>query len=338
MNFLKYLKLIIVCMISLSCNSPETKNQKISDDALLKMSGCFNVSNEKILEVLNVVFDKNEVSGSGKRSYLIHNELFELSVNGKRNKDGGYDVTIIAKSTMKGRENVSETTYETWILKDKGFEVINRNSSHYIGDLLFVKVNCDGSSVKDESLFDGFFGFHEGYAAVIKNGKWGIVNERWEIIIPCNYRELGNVSEGAVKFYNENKGKYGFLEVPENKILVDAEYLHVTNFSEGYAAVLDDAKGKWGIINRKGEMVVQPKFWSLSFVPQNPYVNLFNEGLANVAIADAKWGYINTKLEEVLPFEYMFAEPFKDGMARVNKNGRDFFYIDKSGKCVKDCK
>ena len=332
-----YIKYFFVFTLLVACNNTNKENAKLSEEALLKMSGCFNVSNEKILELLNVAFDKNGVSGSGKRSYLAYNELFELSISGKKNKEGSFEVTINAKSTMQGRENITETTYETWILKDKGIEVVNRNSSHYIGNLFFVKVNCDGSTVKDENLFDGFFGFQEGYAAVIKNGKWGIVNERWEIIIPCNYKELGNVSEGAVKFYNENTGKYGFLEVPDNKVLVDAKYLHVTNFSEGLAAVLDDEKGRWGIINRKGEMLVQPKFWSLSFVPQNPYVNFFNEGLANVAIDDAKWGYINTKLEQVLPFEYMFAEPFKGGMARVNKNGRDFFYIDKTGKCVKDC-
>jgi hypothetical protein len=163
------------------------------------------------------------------------------------------------------------------------------------------------------------------------------VNKDWKLVVPCKYDELGNVNDGAVKFYNRDNGKYGIFDIRANKILVEAQYIHATGFSEGYAAVLDDRAGRWGIVNRKGEMVQMPKYWSVSFFPQNPYLMLFNEGLANVAIDDAKWGYIDTNLKNVIPFEYIFAEAFKDGMARVNKNGKDWFYIDKTGKCVKDC-
>jgi hypothetical protein len=59
--------------------------------------------------------------------------------------------------------------------------------------------------------------------------------------------------------------------------------------------------------------------------------------MANVALADAKWGYIDTQLKTVIPCTYLFAEPFRGGIARVNKNGPKWSYIDKTGKCVKDC-
>jgi hypothetical protein len=328
---------IIVLYLFSSCGSD--KNNSVKNIEAIKASGgCYNTSNEKIIEMVNVVFDEKGVTGTGKRSYLLYSESFDLNISGKINKGGSFDVAITANSTMSGREKVSETTYETWVIKEKTLEVNNRNSSHYIGNLTYIKVNCEGSTKKDSALYDAFLGFHEGYAAVIKNGKWGIVNKNWEQVIPCNYYELGNVSEGAVKFYNENIGRYGILDVAENKVIVEAKYTHVTSFSEGFAAALDDDSGKWAIINRKGEMVVQPTYWSVSFYPQNPYLMFFNEGMANVAIGDAKWGFINTKLENVIPFQFIFAEPFKDGMAKVNKNGHDWYYIDKTGKCVKDCK
>jgi hypothetical protein len=330
--------LILFSLIGIFTSCKNIINSSTNQDNQVFSGGCYNVSNEKIVEVLNLAVDNDKISGTGRRTYMSFNENFDLNISGDKTAEGKYDVTIIAKSTMEGRENISETTYETWHVSGNNLEVINRNSSHYVGKLNFYKVNCDGSSAKDSSLFDGFFGFTDGYAPVIKNGKMGIVNEKWEIVVPCNYRELGNVFEGAVKFYNENTNKYGFILVPENKVLVEAKYVHVTNFSNGLAAVLDDNIGRWGIINKKGEMVQTPKFWSLNFYPSNPYLKLFNEGLANVAIDDAKWGYINTNLETVIPFEYLFADPFKNGMARVNKNGQDWFYIDKTGKCVKDCK
>ena len=336
MNFKLFYIAIIFSAALVACNSTNDANkQKIADD--ISKSGCYNIANEKIAEVLNIVIDEKGISGTGKRSYTAFNENFDLSINGKKNKDGSFEMSITAKSTMQGRENVSETTYETWNFTKNTLEVSNRNSSHFVGNLSFVKVNCDGSSQKDTMLFDAFLGFHEGYAAVVKNGKWGVVNKNWKLVVPCQYDELGNVSEGAVKFYLREKGKYGILDITANKTLIEAEYIHVTNFSEGYAAVLDDKAGRWGIINRKGEMIEKPKYWSVSFFPQNPYLMLFNEGMANVAIDDAKWGYIDTNLKNVIPFQYIFAEAFKGGMARVNKNGKDWFYIDKTGKCVKDC-
>jgi hypothetical protein len=334
---IKFLSIVLVSALLLfGCKGTNNKNaSKIAEE--ITKSGCYNVANEKIVELLNIVLDEKGISGTGKRSYLVYNEIFDLTVSGKKNNDGSFEMTINAKSTMQGRENVSETTYETWKFTNRTLEVSNRNSSHFVGDLSFVKVNCDGSSQKDSTLFDAFLGFQEGYAAVVKNGKWGIVNKDWKLVVPCKYDELGNVNDGAVKFYNRDNGKYGIFDIRANKILVEAQYIHATGFSEGYAAVLDDRAGRWGIVNRKGEMVQMPKYWSVSFFPQNPYLMLFNEGLANVAIDDAKWGYIDTNLKNVIPFEYIFAEAFKDGMARVNKNGKDWFYIDKTGKCVKDC-
>lgn len=334
MNINNFYFVFLILALFSSCNSDKKNSGNV--EVTKPTGGCYNVANEKLIEIVNIVYDDKEVSGSGSRTYMAFSETFDLSITGKKNKTGGYDVAIVAKSTMQGRENITETTYETWNIKEKTMEVVNRNSSHFVGNLAFTKVNCGGSSQKDSTLYDGFLGFTEGYAPVIKNGKYGLVNEKWELVLPCAYRELGNVSDGTVAFYDETVNKYGILEVPENKVLVPAKYVRVTGFSEGYAAVLDDAVGKWAIINRKGEIIIQPKFWSVSFYPSNPYLTLFNEGLANVAVADAKWGYIDTKLENVIPFQYVFAEPFKNGLGRVS-DGQNWFFIDKTGKCVKDC-
>lgn len=43
--------------------------------------------------------------------------------------------------------------------------------------------------------------YSEGYAAVQKDGKWGFVDEAGQCVIPCQYDEVGDFSEGlaAVK-------------------------------------------------------------------------------------------------------------------------------------------
>ncbi|NLN84139.1 MAG: hypothetical protein GX138_07285 [Firmicutes bacterium] len=65
-------------------------------------------------------------------------------------------------------------------------------------------------------------------------------------------------------------------------------------------------------------------------------IDTFSEGLA-IVIKDDKWGYIDTKGQEVIPLEYNWANSFDDGLALVAK-GDDFQYkygyIDQEGNEV----
>ena len=64
----------------------------------------------------------------------------------------------------------------------------------------------------------------------------------------------------------------------------------------------------------------------------------FSEGMAAV-MRDGKWGYINTKGEEVIPCqftnpsEYYFASPFYEGLALIQENGK-WGFIDTKGNVV----
>jgi hypothetical protein len=55
-----------------------------------------------------------------------------------------------------------------------------------------------------------------------------------------------------------------------------------------------------------------------------------------------KYGYIEKTDKKVIPFKYNHAGPFSEGLAFVGLNSEEdgegvYFYIDKTGKCVKDC-
>lgn len=62
----------------------------------------------------------------------------------------------------------------------------------------------------------------------------------------------------------------------------------------------------------------------------------FNEGLASVKL-DQKWGYIDSKGNEVINFKYDDAHKFIDGLALVKLNGK-LGFIDKNGSEVIPCK
>ena len=60
------------------------------------------------------------------------------------------------------------------------------------------------------------------------------------------------------------------------------------------------------------------------------YIAPFSEGLARVR-KGGKWGYINRKGKEVIPFLYDQAYPFSEGLAMVTGDGEDDHYINKEG-------
>jgi len=107
--------------------------------------------------------------------------------------------------------------------------------------------------------------------------------------------------------------------------------LNYSNFSEGLARVF--LEGRYGYINKKGKMVIKPKFdWALNFT----------DGLAPVQITKILkgkvWGYVDKKGKFVIKpkFDGLIAGQFQKGLAdvdiKLDKKGQWFGYIDKSGK------
>ena len=66
------------------------------------------------------------------------------------------------------------------------------------------------------------------------------------------------------------------------------------------------------------------------------YADAFSEGLARVE-KDGKSGYINTKGEQVIECKFDYAEYFSEGLARVEKDGKSG-YINTKGEQVIECK
>ena len=58
----------------------------------------------------------------------------------------------------------------------------------------------------------------------------------------------------------------------------------------------------------------------------------FNEGLARVR-KDGKWGYINTKYEQIVECKFDVARGFNEGLARVEKDGKSY-KINTSGNFI----
>jgi WG containing repeat len=118
--------------------------------------------------------------------------------------------------------------------------------------------------------------------------------------------------------------------------------------------------GKWGYVSAKG-IVIPPRFdlagWftaegaiacvanqcglidraGLFAAPtwnrgSRPFPENYSEGLAP-ANSGGKWGYVDHARNIVIPFQFIYAGQFNQGMARVRVNDR-FFFINKEGTRV----
>ena len=102
--------------------------------------------------------------------------------------------------------------------------------------------------------FDCVCEFNEGFAAVLKDDRWGYINTKGEQIIECKFDDAGNFSEGFAVVFKD--GKCGYINTKGEQI-VECKFDGVRDFHEGFAAVEKD--GKWGYINTKGYPVIFDK-------------------------------------------------------------------------------
>ncbi|MDX2305442.1 MAG: protein kinase [Microscillaceae bacterium] len=107
------------------------------------------------------------------------------------------------------------------------------------------------------------------------------------------------------------------------KYTASRKFDYVEEYPNGSIVSLD---GKYGYLDTYGNTQIPLKY--------DDFVN-FQEGLAAVKLG-TQWGYINTRNQVIIPFRYERPGVFNGGIALVTLNGKDI-YIDKKGKCVRDC-
>lgn len=122
--------------------------------------------------------------------------------------------------------------------------------------------------------------FSEGYAAVLKDEKWGYINTKGEEVISCQYSNpYEEYTSGA--------------------------------FHEGLAAVQKD--GKWGYINTKGEEVIPINL-------DVQYANFFSDGLAVIINDYNNFSVIDTKGNVVFKGNCDFEQFGEDMVYEMQQN------------------
>lgn len=216
------------------------------------------------------------------------------------------------------------------LITDIQFDFDNLTFYHRDDNYLFVKkngiaslLNKNGQEIiteKNNFSFIGFFSqtseneyfsffYNDDLCAVQRDNKWGFVNLKGELVIPCEYDSYRPFFKGISPV--SKNGKWGLID-KNNKILIPFMFDDISNYDTYYGhSYFDD-------VELKG-------------------YEYFNSGLCPVGMkveGELRWGFINQIGQIVIPIKYNRVENFNsEGMADVYLNG-EYFIIDTTGNRV----
>ena len=224
------------------------------------------------------------------------------------------------------------------------------------GDLLFI--NKKGARQTAPS-YDYAYPFYYNHSVVELDDKEGLMNNKFDMAIQPYFYSLGYMGDnGLLTARRENDSKVEYINA-KGETKIPAMFDSAGDFLDGVAVV--SMGSKQGAINKAGEFTVQPTYeyglWNMgkgllgygdknekcgildkngNIVVSPIYYGLdvVSDGLIIVEGKD-KYGYINTKGENVIPEIYYNARPFYEGQAWV-KQAEDgaWMSIDKKNSVV----
>lgn len=180
----------------------------------------------------------------------------------------------------------------------------------------FYKYNEDKY---DKKNYENVTSYTDEKAAVYDNG-WKIVDLSGKVINDKKFEDIklfpnGNYCYEDVMIASAKDG-YKIYNA-EGKALSKKSVKDADVYLGGYIAFQNE-DGEWGYMNKKGEVMIQPRFKE---------AKSFSNGLAAVSNGQA-WGYINEQGEVVVDFQYLDAQYFTNqGVSFVSSYEGSYYQI-----------
>ncbi len=132
----------------------------------------------------------------------------------------------------------------------------------------------------------------EGFRAILKDGKYGFIDDRGRLRIANRYEDVKKFSNGlaAIKI----RSKWGFIDHQES-LVIQPVYDQVERFSNGYAIVTQN--NFYGIIDKSGKVVLPVRYDKIVVDKENRFL-LKQNGLYGMAAADGAI-IINPKYDDI---------------------------------------
>ncbi|WP_461485039.1 WG repeat-containing protein [Pedobacter sp.] len=167
--------------------------------------------------------------------------------------------------------------------------------------------------------------FSDGLASVLetgKMGKYGYIDKTGAVIIPFKYNVGKKFSEGlaAVKLWKNGREVWGFIDIT-GKEVIPLIYHTADDFSGGFARIMKThpfREAGVGFVDKQGKERIYEEF------------GISSGNLTPIKSKQGKWGYVNSKGEEVIPPMYDKIDRFKGDLTVANI-GERWVYLDTLG-------
>jgi len=215
-----------------------------------------------------------------------------------------------------------------------------------------------GGNLAVAAEYDEMQPFNEGFAVVCKGGYYNYVNRNGDrLLATARLTDAYPFSSGLARvrdyygswYYINSSGYFAFRPAADWADTFIDGYSIVTT---GYGSYLIDSKGVrvsgtfeimeradeagYFIIYSNGRYGYYDTF-KRTAVMSYQYQRILppSEGLS-LAVKDGLYGFVDTNLRTVIPFNYSYAGKFEDGLSIVMKNGK-YGYINTKGEEVIPC-
>lgn len=226
----------------------------------------------------------------------------------------------------------------------------------YWGPNEIMYIDRAGNIVTEETYDDATEFYQDGYALVMKNGKYGCIDEEGNYVIPLEQdgidqfgsaflyrRDLSYDSLKEDQFERtlfrdgmvpvQSGSKVGYMD-ETGKWKIEPQFDGGEPFYEGKAVFFDGESGKYGYIDTAGKRILDAKYDS---------AERFSEGLALVGLTSdggeesVKYAFIDQKGKKVLEAdsEYQLRSNVQNGKIFVRFIGKGGGMIDTQGEIIK---
>jgi hypothetical protein len=182
--------------------------------------------------------------------------------------------------------------------------------------------------------------FQEGVAIVRGPGtqsfstSFGAIDKTGQFVIPMSYDYVAAPSEGLLNFRKD--GKFGFLNL-KNEIVIPAKYGSTGAFVNGMAPADDPVTKKHGFINKSDEWVIQPA-WTDADNFHEGYAKVYTSkresGRNNVVFRSDTIGLIDTRGKIIIPPAFTNISWKQKGGLFIVELGNRSGLIDSTGKTI----
>lgn len=350
-NKILYITLFSLCLTSFSYaqgfsqkrNQQKVSYEFINDDykvTWVLQNGKYGLIDTKTKDfIIPAIYDEAEmyhksysrIKKDGKYGFVNHKgeEITKIEYTTAEHHN---DHLILVKKEGKFTflEKISLTGRMFDFVENREFDteydmVINSYSDDYsivMRDGKYGFINEYGKKVIP-LMYDEVTLFNGQFSAVKKGNKWGAIDRNNGKIIDFKYQKMRS-------FYGNNvvvkKGnKWGIID-SEEKIVLPIKYKYISNFNTDNIALAKDGK-YWGAINQTGKTVIDFKYdFDINYIDllqlTDGFVWLKKDGF---------WGTVDLNQNTVIPFKYDDIQAVDGNEITVVKEGQ-VSVINESGK------